>query len=580
MDINFPIFLHMLNRELRETERVYYSDFEIYKIIIISCLMTNSYIYVGDALVWECYDLYPKSIDLLRLLEENGLAYFLGTDADINSFLTKRRRLYIHDRKRYPVYFVDDITKLPWASNHRIIESDTTTILARTLFDIANGFDLANNIMFSNQDKDIIAKRLEYRRRNHIAVTYSLFKDQKFSEESRLNLKRCIIKTYNKRYLDALNGRLMTGIKGLGYYDQIQGSGLFYDYRLHFYLFSILGFVNTKTIFSNRYVFDFLNLKLTKSDLFKSILLEIKKVICGFNYMKLNNHNYLNILKSTKYQITGSLDQKLNDFRKYAYQLCQNNDLFKEGYMQMNTRSKTKYILILSASPLEYKVLREVAIDFGYSFMDKTLNCSENFSYAECIAKENIKLFLARTDVGSINSTVVVQKLIEELKVEYVIMGGICAGMRPDEQRLGDVIISSQVHDYNLSKKTEIQRISRGNTITPNKYLYDRFLLESFDSKYNLSTHNVSTGLYISSDTLVNSQSYINTILSEYPDAKGYEMEGTGLMYACQLLMDKWILIKAICDWGYDKTDNYQKTAAENSYQFIFCTINNKIKDE
>ena len=34
MDINFPIFLHMLNRELRETERVYYSDFEIYKIII------------------------------------------------------------------------------------------------------------------------------------------------------------------------------------------------------------------------------------------------------------------------------------------------------------------------------------------------------------------------------------------------------------------------------------------------------------------------------------------------------------------------------------------------------------------
>ncbi len=571
--IDSPIFLHFLNRELRETENVCFTDRQIFNFLIVSLLMTNEYVYIGDAIVWECHDVFPKSIALLRRMEELGLAYFAGTDIEVNSFLSKRRRLYSHDKKRYPVYFIDNIVEPLWGKHHKRIYFDTTAILARKLFDIVNGFDEQWNDAFSNKDKDVIAKRLEFRRKNNIAVTYSLFKYAKIRNQSKLNLRRNIITNYNQRYMDALNGKIMTGIPGLEYYDSFQDSGFFYDYDLHLYLLNKLEIVDRNCFFDESSKYKIFELRKTQHKIYKDILLEIKKIANGLYCVEVNGYNHINFLDKNilKLHTSTCMQEKLYALCQFSQMLCKENKYFKEGYEKMSDINRK--ILLLAASPLEYKILRKVVKEYGIDFEDKNLTKNEDFSYAECYSALHSKIFLARTDMGALNASTVIGQLAEELQTTYIIMGGICAGMRPDEQHIGDIIIASRMHDYDLSKETENRRISRGNTMTPNRYLYDKFLLESYETE----SMSVDSGLFISSNTLANSRDYVNQVLSEYPDAKGYEMEGSGLMYICQLFKDNWILAKAICDWGYDKTDSDQELAARNSYQFILNTIVERI---
>ncbi len=571
--INSPIFLHFLNRELRETENVQYSDEQLYNLLIVSLFMTSEYIYIGDAIVWEDYAVFPKTINLLKIMEKYGLAFFVGTDIKVESFLEKRRRLYSHDKKRYPVYFMDKIAEPLWGMHHKRIDSDTTAILAKKLFDIANGFTDQQNYPFTNRDRDIIADRLEYRRKNNIAVTYSLFRSRRISAQSGLGLRRNIIINYNQRYLDALNGKIVTGIRGIEYYDSFQNSGLLYDFNLYYYLLSKLGIVNQRDVFQESYEHKIFTLRLSEYEIYRELVFEIKKIANGLYYMDTNGLNHVDFLNRNISKLSDSLlaREKLFSLCRFASLLCMENNIFKEGYEKMSDTSRR--ILVIAASPLEYKILRRVAKEFGFDFEDKQLEKNENFSYAECYSTLDSKVFLARTDMGALNASVSIGQLVDRLNTTYIIMGGICAGMRPDEQHIGDVIIASKMHEYDLSKKTDYKRISRGNTLNPNRYLYDNFLLESYETE----TMAIDTGLFISSNTLANSQNYMDEVLLEYPDAKGYEMEGAGLMHICQLLMDKWILVKAICDWGYDKTDSDQEMAAYNSYRFIFNTIKRRI---
>lgn len=60
----------------------------------------------------------------------------------------------------------------------------------------------------------------------------------------------------------------------------------------------------------------------------------------------------------------------------------------------------------------------------------------------------------------------------------------------------------------------------------------------------------------------------------EFPDAIGGEMEGSGA-YEAATLDNKpdWIVVKAISDWGYEKTNAKQPLAARNAAEFVIHVI-------
>jgi nucleoside phosphorylase len=46
-------------------------------------------------------------------------------------------------------------------------------------------------------------------------------------------------------------------------------------------------------------------------------------------------------------------------------------------------------------------------------------------------------------------------------------------------------------------------------------------------------------------------------------------MEGSGLLASAHRTNTAWILVKGICDWGFNKKDDCQKIAVQNAIKFV-----------
>ena len=78
----------------------------------------------------------------------------------------------------------------------------------------------------------------------------------------------------------------------------------------------------------------------------------------------------------------------------------------------------------------------------------------------------------------------------------------------------------------------------------------------------------VRFGQILSGSKLVDDPVFRANLKARYPDAIGGEMEGIGLVSACERHGTPWLLAKAICDWGFGKTSDAQADAARRSVEF------------
>lgn len=169
---------------------------------------------------------------------------------------------------------------------------------------------------------------------------------------------------------------------------------------------------------------------------------------------------------------------------------------------------------------------------------------------------------------------VVAGACIARTRPDYVILTGICYGLRPDEgQRLGHVIVARRVHNIDPRKVTDDARrpvIRRGVNVGCSPVLLDRFQA----GQRTWTGSRVYFGTMLSSNTLVNSERVVCELREEFPDALGGEMEGSGVYEAATLgTKPEWIMVKAISDWGYSKTAKKQPLAARNAAQFVVHVI-------
>ena len=159
--IRSPIFLHFMNRELRESIAFNILDLTMVKYLSVASLLTTEFVYVGSAIVWECANEFPLSIQLLCELEKHELARYVGNYDKIDDFISDRRRLYQHDRKRYPIYFSENTSLMPWPTKPISLVDNTTEILSMNFFRIANDFNnksFENPFIFEKKSREVILK--------------------------------------------------------------------------------------------------------------------------------------------------------------------------------------------------------------------------------------------------------------------------------------------------------------------------------------------------------------------------------------------------------------------------------------
>ncbi len=157
-----------------------------------------------------------------------------------------------------------------------------------------------------------------------------------------------------------------------------------------------------------------------------------------------------------------------------------------------------------------------------------------------------------------------------------VIAIGVAFGMRPDEQSIGDVLVSKQLQDYELAKLSKSGIVSRADRTTASTALLSRLkMTDAAKRRTDKTWPKVRFGLLLCGQKLVDNKPFLRKLWKLYPEAIGGEMEGTGV-YAAAAEHVHWIVVKGICDWGYNKgrgKDAKQKLAANNAARVLKAAI-------
>jgi nucleoside phosphorylase/tetratricopeptide (TPR) repeat protein len=159
-----------------------------------------------------------------------------------------------------------------------------------------------------------------------------------------------------------------------------------------------------------------------------------------------------------------------------------------------------------------------------------------------------------------------------------IIMVGIAFGKDPISQKIGDVIVASQVISYEQQRIGD-KIIFRGPIIPSNTLLLNRF--ENVPGwkfqKPNGGVSNLIIGPLLSGEKLIDNPMFRRTLFKHFPQAVGGEMEGAGLCAASGRVGVPWILVKSICDWGDGhKQSLHQPLAAAAATSLVHYVLSQK----
>ena len=159
-----------------------------------------------------------------------------------------------------------------------------------------------------------------------------------------------------------------------------------------------------------------------------------------------------------------------------------------------------------------------------------------------------------------------------------IIMVGIAFGKDPIKQRIGDVLVASQIISYE-QQRVGGKIIERGSISPSNTTLLNRFENVQnwqFD-RPDGSSCNLIVGPILSGEKLVDNPNFKAKLFGRFPNAEGGEMEGAGLCAASGRVGTAWILVKSICDWGDGKKHKkHQPLAAAAAASLVHHVLSQK----
>lgn len=139
-----------------------------------------------------------------------------------------------------------------------------------------------------------------------------------------------------------------------------------------------------------------------------------------------------------------------------------------------------------------------------------------------------------QSDMGAINRDAVmttVDNAIRMWKPRGIIMVGVAWGMDKEKQRIGDVLISKKILQYETAKISNGNTIPRGADTEAGGVLTNRFK-SCVDWKYKLDDGKLAKkymGTVLSGEKLLDDKEYRDKLHNSFPEAIGGEMEGAGL---------------------------------------------------
>jgi nucleoside phosphorylase len=202
-------------------------------------------------------------------------------------------------------------------------------------------------------------------------------------------------------------------------------------------------------------------------------------------------------------------------------------------------------------------VIRKNALTYFLGYFGKHRIC-----HVEC----------AMGSVGVGASSLTTQQAIADWRVKAVLMVGIAFGIDSDKQRIGDILLANPIVPYEKKRVGNKEIIPRGHAQAPNPILANYFR-HALDWSHNLLTGEqarIYMGPVLSGEVLIDNVNYRDSLLLQYPEAVGGEMEGAGLVSAAYTYQMPWLLMKGICDFA---DGNKRKNKKENQQEAIASVV-------
>jgi nucleoside phosphorylase len=563
-----PIYLHVFDRELRTFTRAQLTDDYVYNVVLTASLLSDC-IYMANSNLLESSSEFPISVGLVYEMERAFLAKVITTTDNPDEFLEKRKRLYHAVRDRYPMYFDNDIINFP--SLPFIVPNSTTEYLRdRMLKETEKSISPA----FINK-YEAFRDTLSSKDDNAITIDV-LNKHLGFVPPEWRYAANLISESYTVRYINVMNGCLMKHLAYISHFDYLCNNDLYYDCYYPVLYYAILKFFrNENGLYDTKDVVCKI-VALRKNQYFQVFMVILQQSMTALHklYEKRENdpQNRSFVFMQWRQVVEKYLVMPFSQLQEFDVELSlevlikAKDNLVRDFQLDIDMgkefEQQLKRVLYVVATPTELKKVTDYYKDKGVAL---TAITEESHTYWNLGKIRKNQVYLVKCEMGSKKanaSILTIDHAIRFLKPDYIIMVGIGFALKEDKLDLGDVMIASEIQDYGSCKMLDNRIIDRGTRVQADKTLLDRFT----NAIVNWDGVPVRFGLVVTNDVLVNDIKYIDELRNRYPDAIGGEMEGCGLLANYQ---NPWILVKAVCDYGYHKEDDYQGDAAMNAIEYV-----------
>lgn len=244
----------------------------------------------------------------------------------------------------------------------------------------------------------------------------------------------------------------------------------------------------------------------------------------------------------------------------------------------MNVGSVTNRLLIVTVTDTERDAVIEVFDEYTGQHSKPDFDKVVPTVHLGAIADTDVFLVQAPTagGVGASTIATIGPEAIRDLRPDHTIIAGICYGLKPEEQQLGDVLVSAVIRGLDHAKFTQegdhVLRHDRSERVEPSPHLHTVSRAAAREWQHE-SGVNVHFGEMLSWNNLVDARLVVESLRHRYPDAIGGEMEGAAFHAMARWAEIRGILIKAVCDWASGKNDKHQEMAAANSARFVLHLV-------
>ena len=281
--------------------------------------------------------------------------------------------------------------------------------------------------------------------------------------------------------------------------------------------------------------------------------------------------------------------QKINDKIQHIYRSKINDNVFDNVD-----------VCIITAVENETRAVR----DLPYNWKRISVKNDPTIYYqGEVITADSDKLSIisATTNrMGMVPTAVLSTKIIMNFNPKYLIMVGICAGVK-SKSGIGDIIIGDPIWSYEAGKRTvgkdgDICFQPSPHHLNLNENLRERLLdikleptifnriYDNYDGQKPRNIPILHVAPVGSGSAVIGDKSVINDITEQHRGILGVEMEGYGLYYSSKmttLTSPKYILMKSVCDYAdEEKNDCYQAYSSYVSCAFLDYFIKNKVGEK